>query len=155
MSLATLISIVVIGLILIVVEVILIPGTTLVGILGSIITAVGVYFGYADHSATTGNIILGVSLGIIALIFFLAIKLKVWNWFSLKKEIDGKLDSAFDTGLKEGDEGVAVSDLRPMGSADFNDQVVEVSTIGTFLKSGTKVKIVSVEKNKIYVEPKA
>jgi membrane-bound ClpP family serine protease len=56
-------------------------------------------------------------------------------------------------GLEVGQEGTAVSALRPIGKAELGTQQVEVRTHGEYLDSGTKIKIVKIELNQITVAP--
>jgi membrane-bound serine protease (ClpP class) len=55
--------------------------------------------------------------------------------------------------LNIGDVGTTRSALRPMGTAEFGNLNYEVRTTGSFLDSGTPVKIVQILSNQIIVEP--
>jgi membrane-bound ClpP family serine protease len=55
--------------------------------------------------------------------------------------------------LSVGNEGVAVSALRPMGTADFQDKMIEVKTNGDYLAPGTRIRITKIITNDILVEP--
>jgi membrane-bound serine protease (ClpP class) len=50
-----------------------------------------------------------------------------------------------------GYEGVALTDLRPAGSARLEDEKVDVITCGEHLESGTRVKVVRVDGPSIFV----
>jgi membrane-bound ClpP family serine protease len=77
----------------------------------------------------------------------------VWNRFSLKNTIDSKVNEGQADLLKEGEEGTAISALRPMGKADFEGKQYEVSSLGPFIESGTKIKIIKIASHHIIVEP--
>jgi membrane-bound ClpP family serine protease len=49
-------------------------------------------------------------------------------------------------------EGKSVSDLRPIGTAEFLDKLYEVQTNGTYLEAGTRVAITNLVDNKIIVK---
>lgn len=55
--------------------------------------------------------------------------------------------------LTEGEEGVTVSALRPIGSAEFQGKIFEVKTSGEYVSNAIKVKIVRIRLNDIVVEP--
>jgi membrane-bound ClpP family serine protease len=55
--------------------------------------------------------------------------------------------------LQIGDIGKAISALRPSGKAQFNEAVVEVHSLSSFLEVGCPVKIIRVEVNKVFVAP--
>jgi membrane-bound ClpP family serine protease len=51
------------------------------------------------------------------------------------------------------DEGVATSSLKPVGKAEFEGKQYEVTSVGGFLDTGIKVKVIKIDRNKIIVEP--
>ena len=67
--------------------------------------------------------------------------------------MQGKVNEGLTVGLKEEDEGFAVSTLKPVGKAEFNDKEYEVRSFGSYIEAGTKIKIVKIEMNNILVEP--
>ncbi len=52
-----------------------------------------------------------------------------------------------------GMEGVARTDLRPVGSVTFEDSVIEVQAEMGFVAAGTRVKVTRVEGNRVRVRP--
>jgi membrane-bound ClpP family serine protease len=148
----TVLSLIFIGIALIIAELIFIPGTTVVGIVGLIMAGFGVVLAYEYFDSTTGTIILLVTLGGTIGTIVWALRNKTWKRFSLADTIDSKFNEGLTAGLQIGDEGLTVSALRPMGSAEFNNKIFEVKTLGTYLESGTKVKITKVTGNTIFVE---
>ena len=54
--------------------------------------------------------------------------------------------------FKVGTEGIAVSALRPIGKADFSDALAEVKTLGEYVESGARIRIIKVSSNQIIVE---
>jgi len=51
-----------------------------------------------------------------------------------------------------GKKGIAISPLRPSGIAEVNGKKINVLTRGEYVDANTKIKIISVEGNKIVVE---
>ncbi len=141
------------GLGFIVAEIIFIPGTTLLGLLGLIFTITGIVLSYLSFGAGIGTLVLAITaiVGISILIY--SFKSGVWERFALKSSINSKFNEGDMEGLQVGEEGIAISALRPMGKADIRGKIFEVSTLGNFLSSGTKVRIVSIKNNKIFIEP--
>lgn len=149
----TVIALILVGVVLIVVEIIFIPGTTVVGIIGFFMTLAGIAMSFKFFGTQAGWITLGVTGVFSGLIMFWALRSKAWERFSLKTAMDGKVNEGALTGLREGEEGVAVSSLRPRGKADIGGKLYEVTTRGNFLDSGTRIKIIQVSSNQILVEP--
>lgn len=63
--------------------------------------------------------------------------------------------SAVDTAGADlvGTVGEAVTDLRPVGSMEANGERYDVLAEGTFVSRGTRVRIVSMQGNQLFVEP--
>jgi membrane-bound ClpP family serine protease len=148
----TIILLIITGLILIFVEVIFIPGTTIVGVVGFLITCVGIYITYEEHGNTAGNYVLAgsVVLSVLALVY--SFRTKSWNKFSLKGINNGKVNEGYTNDLLLEMEGIAVSDLKPIGKAEFSDKAYEVKSKGEFISAGSKLKIVHLGDNRIIVE---
>ena len=142
-----------IGLALINIEVIFVPGTTLVGILGVIIAIAGVFFSFVYFDRTTGFIVMTATLvmGLGSLFYFF--KKGTWKGMALSDSIESRVNDGLLGKLQVGAEGVAVSTLRPFGKAEFWGQQFEVHTLGGYVESGTKLTIIKIESNKILVEP--
>jgi len=141
------------GLLLIIVEIVFIPGTTVVGLLGLIFTIVGIVFSYSHFGSEIGfYVLLGTTL-VSAGTLYLSFRKGAWKKFSHQSAIDSKVNEGMASHLYPGEEGVSVSVLRPMGSAEFNGKIFEVKTNGEFVNNGIKVKIVKIRSNDILVEP--
>jgi membrane-bound ClpP family serine protease len=141
------------GLLLIIVEVVFIPGTTVVGLLGLIFAVVGIVFGYNHFGSETGfYIMLGTVLASAGALY-LSFRKGAWKKFSHQSAIDSKVNQGMADHLAAGEEGISVSALRPMGSAEFSGKIFEVKTNGEFVNNGVKLRIVKIRLNDILVEP--
>lgn len=141
------------GIVLIIVEVVFIPGTTVVGLLGAAFVIAGVVFTYRQFGNDAGFYVLlgtGVATGAA---LYLSFRNGAWNKVSNKSAIESKVNEGLTAHLNEGEEGITVSALRPMGSADFHGKIFEVKTSGEYVANAIRVKIVKIRVNDILVEP--
>jgi membrane-bound ClpP family serine protease len=141
------------GLILIILEVIFVPGTTIVGIAGVIIGGYGVYMTYSTYGNSTGHFVLSITLLISLVGLVISLKTKSWERFSLKDTNRGRVNEDFKVDLTVGMEGETISSIRPVGKASFNDKIIEVRSNGDYIKENVSVKIIRIDQNKIYIEP--
>src|SRR5690348_7519523 len=107
----TVISLILIGIVLIIVEIIFIPGTTVVGIIGGILTVVGIIFAFSYFGDTTGWIITGSTAVLSGGAFYWSLRSGAWDRFSLKSTIDSRVNVIDTETLKVGEEGKAISAL--------------------------------------------
>jgi membrane-bound ClpP family serine protease len=147
------IAVLIIGLALIILELVFIPGTTVVGLLGLVFTIVGIVITYNHFGSDVGLWVLLITLTITAISLFYSFKSGSWSKFSLKSSINSKVNEGSTSLLQVGDEGITLSALRPMGKAEFNEKIFEVSSQGNFIEPKQKIKIIQISSQQIIVEP--
>ncbi|WP_242921387.1 NfeD family protein [Pontibacter liquoris] len=148
----TVVVLVGIGLLLLVVELVFVPGTTIVGVLGFVLAAIGVWIGYSTLGTNTGHVVLAVSVLAGGLAFYYSFRSDSWSRFALKEQNRSRVNEEYAHTLAVGEVGKAVSALRPQGTALFGDEHHEVQTQGEYLASNTAIRIIKLNQNKIIVE---
>lgn len=149
----TVISLILFGLALIVAEIIFVPGTTLVGIVGFVFLVLGAGLSFNYFGNNTGWAVTAGTAVASALILYFAFRANVWGRFSLKSTNTGKVNEGELDGITEGTEGVALSALRPSGKAELDKKTYEVRTMGNYVESGTRIRVMQIVSNQIIVEP--
>lgn len=148
----TIIGMLLFGLALIILEVIFVPGTTLVGVIGFLICGGGIYLGYEYFGNPTGTYILVIAFIVGTAVIFWSFRSNAWLHFALKDESKGRFNDDFKQQLNIGDTGTTVSSLKPVGKALFHEHELEVKSNGGFITENQSVKITKIEGNKITVE---
>ena len=154
MNLAFIAGIIILGLVIIMVEVFLVPGTTIIGVIGGIIVVVGVYLSYSEHGVKVGNVTLAISGAATGILLYLGFKAYTSRKFSLNDTLEGKVNVLDESLAVVGDKGVTASYLRPNGKAIINDRKIEVYSRGEYIESGVEVEVVKIQGNKIFVKSK-
>lgn len=152
MTLLILGSLLTIGLILVLLEILFVPGTTLVGILGVLVTAAGVFYAFVRLDSQYAWMILGVTILVNFTALFYGFKSGVWKKFALKETISNRTFDDRLMGLTLGLEGKAVSDIKPIGKAEFLDKIYEVKSGTGLIPVGKTVIIHKLENNIIIVK---
>ncbi len=151
MSLGVIILLIVLGIVLMVLEILVVPG----GILGIVALGMiggGVYGVYDSYGATQGHIALAISTVATISAVYISLKSNTWNKLALHDELTGNVNSGNAYIPTIGDIGLALSDIRPMGTALFSDEKVEVSSEGEKIPVHTPIIILRVEGNKVFVQ---
>lgn len=142
------------GILLFVIEFLLVPGVTIAGIGGLVLTVFGVYKAFNDFGATTGVWVLIATLLASVFVIVMSLRARTWNRLMLKTEIDGTVDSAnIEDQIKEGDRGTTLTRLAPMGKIVVNEIVREAKSTEGFVDEHTDIEVVSVEGTRISVKP--
>ena len=147
------VSLIVAGVLLLIVEILFVPGTTVVGVLGVIAAAIGVYLSFSYFGYNVGIWFTVGAAVMFGVALYFSFKSDAWDRFALKESMAGKVNEGLTTGLEVGLRGRAISDLKPIGKAEFVDKTFEVKTLGKFVGAGTIVEIIKINKNSILVEP--
>ncbi|MBL7850230.1 MAG: hypothetical protein JNN04_04960 [Cyclobacteriaceae bacterium] len=149
----TILSLIIVGLALVIAEIIFVPGTTLVGLVGFVLMAVGVGLGFRYFGGSIGWTIAAATAVTSGIVLVFAFRANVWGRFSLKSTIDSKVNEGELEGVTPGIEGTTLSALRPVGKAELLSKTFEVRTLGTYLEAGTRIRVTQVNANQIIVEP--
>ncbi|TXE10250.1 NfeD family protein [Algoriphagus aquimarinus] len=152
MTILVLSSLLIIGLVLLLAEVLFVPGTTVVGIFGLAVSLAGVAYAFLSFDAEVAWWITSaaVILNLVAIVY--GFKSGLWNRFSLKSSMQGGAFDGRTDALQIGMPGKTISDLKPIGKASFGDVVYEVKSENGFIAVETDVTIIKIENNKILVK---
>ena len=145
---------IIIGLAVLALEILVIPGMGIAGVIGFILIAVGVWQAYAGYGMLAGHLVLGSTLVLTVLTLVLSLRGKTWHRLALTTAIDSKVNVIDTEKIKPGDTGVTVSRLAPMGKALINGEFYEVSTDGDFIDPKTEILVLKIEYNKVIVKRK-
>ena len=152
MTILILASLLLIGLILLLVEILFIPGTTVVGIFGMLVSLAGIGYAFMAFDSQIALWITALALVLNFAAVWYGFSSGVWKRFSLKSSIKGGAFDGRTDGVSVGMAGKAVSDIKPFGKVAFGDQVLEVKSEDGFIEVGKEVSISKIENNKILVK---
>jgi len=150
------IALFVFGIILLAFEFIIVPGFGISGILGIASLVTGIVFisdtWYEGILYSLGTLII---LGILLYLSFRFMGTrKFWQRLSLntsQSNATGYTAPKLNYEDYIGKQGIALTQLRPAGTADFQGERMDVVTEGGFIKVGSKVKVIAVEGVRIVV----
>lgn len=151
MSVALIIILVVVGLALLVVEVVVLPGINIAGIAGFILIAGGVFFTYRNFGNAAGTYtLIGVSILFIVFLIY-ALRSKTWDRLSLHSEITGKVNVVDVSNVKAGDKGITVSRLAPIGKVLIGNEIWEGKSEFGLIDENREIVVVQVNHSNIVV----
>jgi len=139
------------GFLLILLDLFVFPGTSVLGISGIGALVWGVVRMFLDFGNLAGWIALLSILLVCASIVLLFVRKKSWKKMILNDNLEGRVNEVNEQKVKVGDEGKAVSRLVPVGQATFEGEIVEVHSLDGFTDQKTQIKVVKIENNKIFV----
>ncbi|PKM80630.1 MAG: serine protease [Firmicutes bacterium HGW-Firmicutes-14] len=146
------------GVIALLLEVFVIPGFGVAGILGLGMIVWSIFLA----STSAGQAMISLSVAMLGSIVLIYVLVKVmgrrgmWDRLILGMNLDtatGYVSAKKDLEKYVGKEGVTVTPLRPAGTADLAGDRVDVVTEGGFVPRGAAIKVVLVEGGRVVVRP--
>lgn len=152
MDILIIIVLIVAAVILFLVELFIIPGISVAGILAGGCIIFANYYAFTYLGAMGGGITLAISAiaCIGSLIVFM--RSKTLDKIALKKNITSKVDRTAEDKVKVGDTGVAITRLALIGNAEIEGNIVEVKSMDGFLNEKTPIVVNRITNGVIMVE---
>jgi membrane-bound ClpP family serine protease len=146
------IILILVGILMLLIEILVIPGSGVAGIIGFGLMVAGIWIAYTNEGVREGHITLGITLAVNVIGLLLALRSKTWNNAMLHTEIDGKTRTIDLDLIKVGDRGKTISRCAPMGKAIFHNQFYEVSAYSDFIDQEKEIEITKISGNKIFIK---
>ncbi|MDO8967251.1 nodulation protein NfeD [Algoriphagus sp.] len=157
------------GIILLAVELFVIPGFGIFGVLGIVFILGGLVLGmlpnqdfnfdFVPASQLFGALLTVIlaALASVGLVFWLTPKINQWGAFStitlssIQERSEGYTSSIYAASLL-GKEGIVHSRLRPSGRVEIDGEIYDASSRGDFIDQGEKIIVVSTEGTSLKVK---
>jgi len=144
------------GLICLIFETHILPGHGISAIIGLILVTVGMYYALGGPQGGGWYTVLSAlmtTVGIMVAFFIYLPRSKVWNKLGqpMRQSASAGYVASEDYTDYLGRTGVAVTLLRPSGTAEFEGVKLPVVSEGEFIPAGTSVQVILVQGNRIVV----
>lgn len=132
------------------------PGIGIFGAAGLIIMVIDIFV--LAENVVQGFVLFALLALLVTLLFVIMMVLTSYGIIPKKLVLTDSTENrkgytaVTESDVKEGDEGTALTQLRPAGKARFGEKTVDVVSDGEFIESGTKVTVISVVGNKMTVK---
>ncbi len=142
-----------VGALMLVVELVLLPGITLAAI-GALACYGGAGWLAYKHFGVTGLLIVVAIVIVLSVIAtWISLRAKTWQRFALRDNIESKSGEAPQREIRVGERGIALGRLAPMGMVQIAGRTYEAKTTGSFVDQQTEVEVVGFENFNVIVKP--
>lgn len=152
MGILFIIALVISALLLLLVELFVIPGSSLAALLSAICLAWAVAYAFINISAIAGIITLIIALILGSCVLIVFMRSKALDKVALTEEVASTVDRSAAAQVQVGEKGYAVTRLALIGNAEINGHIVEVRSADGFLNEKTPIVVVRVTDNEIIVQ---
>ena len=151
-NMGLIITLILVGIVLMIAEILLIPGVGVAGILGLLSMGGSCWYAFYEYGNLTGGIVAGVTAVVLVVFAVVVLRAKTWKRMTLNTTIESKVNQ-LTVELRVSDKGRTITRLAPMGSVRFGDEIVEVKALEGMIDPNVEVEICMIEDGKIYVVP--
>ncbi|MGN1213831.1 MAG: NfeD family protein [Bacteroidaceae bacterium] len=153
MILTIILTLFVLSLILGLVEIFLLPGFGVCGIVGVVCAMVGVGVVFGCYGVAYG-LLAALSVVVVGcLLLYWVMHSKRIERLSLHARIDSSVANESLDVVKVGDRGVALTRLALVGNARIGGVECEVRSAAGFIEEGTPIEVTKLRLNEVYVKP--
>ena len=147
------VTLLVLGVVLMLVEMLLVPGVGIAGFLSLGSLGVACWYAFTAISSAAGWWTTLAAVLLLGVMVFFALRAKTWQRFELKTEMTSQVGTEA-SGVHVGDRGIAYTRLAPLGTGRFGSVSCEVKSYdNTMVAAGTPLEVVAIEENKPLVKP--
>ena len=147
------ISLIVIGALLLIAEVVLLPGLSVAGICALLADGAAVYFAFVRYGTTGGVITIVAVLAVSIVVMIVSLRARTWQRFSLKHQVDGAAQELpQEQNIRIGDRGVALTRIAPMGKIEIDGRSFEAKSVDKMIDPGVEVEVIGFENFSVIIE---
>ncbi len=147
-------SLIVAGVVFLLLEILVVPGSTVVGLFGLALVIGGIVVSFNHYGVEVGVFTLAGALVVSMLGIGIALRSNTWKKAMHSSSLDGRVNVVEPDKVNKGDEGISITRLNPMGKAMIGDEYYEVTSKDNLIPENTPVVIVKVDGNRIIVKSK-
>jgi len=140
-----------VGVLLVLAEIFLIPGFGITGLGGALFSIGGIVYAFRSLGVTAGIITLLLMAVVIGIAFIYLIKSKALDRIALKTNINSTVAAKDLPVISEGDKGITISRMNPMGKVKINNITMEAKTMGEFIDENTSITVIKVYPTQLIV----
>jgi membrane-bound ClpP family serine protease len=144
---------VVFGIVLILFEFFIIPGSSIAGMAGFVCSVIGVFHAYYFIGWVEGTTLLLLGAASGWLLFYFLSRSRIGKMLQMKASVSEKLDYTKNK-VEVGDIGETIGRLMPAGNARINNEIFEVTAMNESIEEKHPIIVVKVQKNRIFVKRK-
>lgn len=145
--------IIVIGFVFMAIEIFLVPGFSIPGLAGIAMIGYGIFKAKVEYGIAGVFVTVAVSIVSAVVLIALSLRSRTLRKVSLEYSVrDAKAVDDYSSLI--GKEGVAISSLRPSGTADIDGKRLTVVTNGVYIERDTPIRVAEIDGTRIVVAPR-
>ena len=148
------ITLIIVGILLLVAELVLLPGISVAGIGAFLSLAVAAVYGFFLYGILGGSVVLAAII-IVAVAVVVSLRANTWQRLSLKSTIDAtSTPTPEQNDIRIGQRGETLTRLAPMGKVQVGDVTVEAKSVDAYIDPRQVVEVIGYDNTAVVVRRK-
>lgn len=141
----------ILGLVLLTLEIVALPGM-LAGCFGIGLIVFSIWSTFTVYGTMAGTIVLLSAMAVCVVLLIIFMKTKTWKKFSMNDESNSTVNQIDKTAITIGAKGTTIARLAPTGKALIAGEQVEVHAINKFIDPDKQIEVVAIDGYRIDVK---
>lgn len=143
---------VLIGVLLLVAELVLLPGISVAGIGSLLAFGAAIFYAFIQYGVLIGLVTLTAAVLLSVLAVFISLRANIWQRLSLKATIDStSTPTPQQNNILVGQTGTTLTRLAPMGKVRVGEVTAEAKTIDGYINPRQSVEVIGFENTVVIV----
>lgn len=146
------IALVLIGVLLLVAELVLLPGISVAGVGALLAFGVAIFYAFFEYGVLWGVVTLTVTVVLAVIAVFVSLRSNTWQRLSLKTTIDSaSTPTPQQNNIRMGQVGITLTRLAPMGKVRIGEVTVEAKAVDDFIDPKQPVEVIGFDNTVVIV----
>ena len=146
------IALVLIGVLLLVAELVLLPGISVAGVGALLAFGVAIFYAFFEYGVLWGVVTLTVTVVLAVIAVFVSLRSNTWQRLSLKTTIDSaSIPTPQQNNIRMGQVGITLTRLAPMGKVRIGEVTVEAKAVDDFIDPKQPVEVIGFDNTVVIV----
>ena len=146
------ITLIIVGILLLVAELVLLPGISVAGIGAFLSLAVAAVYGFFLYGILGGSVVLAAIIIVAVAAVVVSLRANTWQRLSLKSTIDAtSTPTPEQNDIRIGQRGETLTRLAPMGKVQVGDVTVEAKSVDAYIDPRQVVEVIGYDNTAVVV----
>lgn len=146
------IALVLIGVLLLVAELVLLPGISVAGVGALLAFGVAIFYAFFEYGVLWGVVTLTITVVLTVIAVFVSLRSNTWQRLSLKTTIDSaSTPTPQQNNIRMGQVGITLTRLAPMGKVRIGEVTVEAKAVDDFIDPKQPVEVIGFDNTVVIV----
>ena len=146
------VALIVVGVLLLVAELVLLPGISVAGIGAFVAFLAAAFYGFMQYGVMGGALILATIVILCVIAVVVSLRANTWRGFSLKATVDStSTPTPEQQDIHVGQRGETLTRLAPMGKVQLGEVTIEAKSVDAYIDPHQAIEVIGYDNTAVIV----